>query len=174
MDPRTFITPAGVKKPEIHPQAFVDVSARVIGEVRLGQGSSVWPMAVLRADSGEITVEPRAAVLDLTLLEAPEGHPVVIEAEALVSHGAMVHGAHVHARALVGIGAIVLDGAEIGSGSIIGAGALVTPGARIPPNSLVLGSPGRVIRETTPQERQNIIEQVEELYRKSRGYMSAG
>jgi|Deesub1362A_J573_1020465.scaffolds.fasta_scaffold00062_26 carbonic anhydrase/acetyltransferase-like protein (isoleucine patch superfamily) len=168
-----WITPYQGKAPHIHPEAFVDVSVRIIGDVRIEDGASIWPMAVLRADSDRILISRRAAVLDLALLEAPEGHPVVLEEEALVSHGAKVHGAVIRSRALVGIGAIVLDGAEIASGCLIGSGALIPPGTRIPPNSLVLGVPGKVVRETTPQERENIRRQIEELYIKSRHLLSS-
>jgi carbonic anhydrase/acetyltransferase-like protein (isoleucine patch superfamily) len=148
----------------------VDISARIIGDVVVEAGASIWPMAVLRADSDRIRVSRRAAVLDLALLEAPEGHPVVLEEEALVSHGAIVHGARIQSRAIVGIGAIVLDGAVVGRGSIVGAGAVVPPDTRIPPNSMALGVPCRVIRETSPEERERILGQIEELYLKSRRY----
>ncbi len=163
-----WITPFNGKAPIIHPDAYIDISARLIGDVRIDHDASVWPMAVLRTDSAGIEVGPGAAILDLALLEAPEGSPVKIAAEALVSHGAVVHGARVESRALVGIGAIVLDGSSIGTGSIVGAGSVVSPGTQIPPNSLVLGVPGRIIRETTPQERQNVVDQLADLHRKSR------
>jgi len=107
------------------------------------KGASIWPMAVLRASNAQIRIGRGAAVLDLALLEAPEGHPVLVEEEALISHGAIIHGARVQSRALVGIGAIVLDGAVISSGSIIGAGSVIPPGTKIPPNSLAWVSRGR-------------------------------
>jgi len=172
MTERPWVTPYGGRAPLLHPEAFVDVSARIIGAVELAQGCSVWPLAVLRADAAEIRLGARSAVLDLALIEAPEGCPVVIGEEAIVSHGAMIHGARIEARSLVGIGAVVLDRAVIGRGSLIGAGCLVTPGAVIPPDSLVLGSPGKVIRSTRPEERQTILDQVDELFRKSRVYMA--
>lgn len=169
---RSWITPYGDKKPRIHPEAFIDVSVRIIGDVQVEKDASIWPMAVLRASNAQIRIGRGAAVLDLALLEAPEGHPVLVEEEALISHGAIIHGARVQSRALVGIGAIVLDGAVISSGSIIGAGSVIPPGTKIPPNSLVLGVPGKVVRETTPQERQGILEQLTELYEKSRRLLS--
>jgi len=172
MTERPWVTSYRGRTPRLHPEAFVDISARIIGAVELAQGCSVWPLAVLRADAAEISLGARSAVLDLALVEAPEGCPAVIGQEAIISHGAMIHGARIEARVLVGIGAVVLDGAVIGSGSLIGAGSLVTPGAVIPPDSLVLGSPGKVVRSTTPEERRTIMAQVEELYRKSRVYMS--
>ena len=165
-----WITPYLHKVPQIHSQAFVDVSARIIGDVRLEEGASVWPMAVLRADADSIRLGRRAAVLDLALVEAPERHPVLVGDESIVSHGARVHGAIVEPGALVGIGAILLDGAVVSTGSIIGAGSVVAPRTHVPPNSLVLGIPGKVVRETTPEERKTILAQVEELYEKSRWY----
>jgi len=172
MKARPWVTPYGGRVPRLHPEAFVDVSARIIGAVELARGCSVWPMAVLRADAAEISLGERSAVLDLALVEAPEGRPVIIGEEAIVSHGAMIHGARIEARALVGIGAVILDGAVIGRGSLIGAGSLVTPETVIPPESLVLGSPGKVVRSTRPEERRTMLAQVEELYRKSRVYMA--
>lgn len=165
-----LITPFQDKKPAIHPGAFVDPSARVIGDVTIEEGTSIWPMAVIRADSEAIHIDRNAAVLDLSLVEAPTDHPVIIEEEALISHGAMIHGALIQKRALVGIGAIILDGALVSSGSIIGAGSVVPPGTRIPVNSFVMGMPGRVVRETTEKERALILEQINELYTKSRQY----
>jgi carbonic anhydrase/acetyltransferase-like protein (isoleucine patch superfamily) len=96
---------------------------------------------------------------------------VEVGEEAIVSHGAIVHGARVHARALVGMGAIVLDGSVVSTGCIVGAGSVVPPGTELPANALVLGIPGRVIRETTPEERRTILEQAKELFAKSRRLM---
>ncbi|MFH1138504.1 MAG: gamma carbonic anhydrase family protein [Pseudomonadota bacterium] len=168
MNTRPFISNYGDKKPTIHPEALVDVSARIIGDVLLEEFTTVWPMAVLRADSAAIKIGRRTAVLDLAMVEAPGGFPVEIGEEALISHGAMVHGAKIKDRVLVGIGAIVLDGAVVESGSIIGAGSLVTRQTHIPANSLVLGSPGRVVRQTTAGERDDLIKQIQGLIDKSR------
>jgi carbonic anhydrase/acetyltransferase-like protein (isoleucine patch superfamily) len=173
MPSNSWITPYGDKIPRIHPDVFVDVSVRIIGDVYVEEGASIWPMTVVRADDEEVHVGARAAVLDQSLLEAPEGQPVWLEEEALVSHGVIIHGARIQSHALVGIGAIVLDGALVSSGSIIGAGSIVTPHAIIPPNSLVLGVPGKIVRETTPEERQSIVRQVQGLYQKSRQLISA-
>jgi len=107
---RCLITPFDGHAPAIDPEAWVDVSARIIGRVVLEAGVTVWPGAVLRADDEEIRVGRGSALLDLCLLEAPKGHPVIVEAGALVSHQACLHGAVVRSGALVGIGATVLDG----------------------------------------------------------------
>lgn len=165
-----LITPFCDKVPAIHPDAYIDRSARIIGDVIIEEGVSVWPLVVLRADSAPIYIKTSAAILDLSLVEAPTGYSVMIGEEALISHRAVIHGAHVQKRALVGIGAIVLDGAIISSGSIVGAGSVVKPGTRIPPNSLVMGMPGKIVRETTEAERALILEQIRELYSKSRRY----
>jgi carbonic anhydrase/acetyltransferase-like protein (isoleucine patch superfamily) len=165
-----FVTPFGGKAPDIDPDAYVDVSARIIGDVVLSEGVTVWPMAVLRADSSSIRIEKGSAILDLALLEAPKGCPVSVGEKALISHRAAIHGAIIESAVLVGIGAIILDGAVIHSGSIIGAGSVIPPGVHIPPNSLVMGIPGKVVRETTPKEQQDILTQLEDLYQKSRLY----
>jgi len=128
-----YITGYEGKNPRIHCSVFIDISARVIGDVVIEEGSSIWPMAVLRADSADIYIGRRSAVLDHSLIESPEGHPVRIEEEVLVSHGAIVHGAHIYSNTLIGLGAIVLEGAIVSSGSIVGAGSLVVAGAHIPP-----------------------------------------
>jgi carbonic anhydrase/acetyltransferase-like protein (isoleucine patch superfamily) len=158
------------KSPVIHVDAFIDLSARIIGDVTIEEGASIWPMAVIRADSSPIYIGRNAAVLDLSLVEAPAGYPVIIDDEALISHRVVIHGAHVQKGALVGIGSIILDGAFISSGSIVAAGSVVAPGTKLPPNSLVMGIPGRIVRETTDKERGLVFEQMHELYTKSRQY----
>lgn len=170
---KNYITPFGKWTPHIAENAYVDIAARVIGNVVVGAEASIWPMAVLRADSESIEIGRRAAILDLSLVEAPESFPATIEEEAIISHNAVIHGAVIKTGALVGIGAVVLDGAVVNSGCIIGAGSVVTPGTIVEPDSLVLGTPGRVIRPTTSRERDNIRRQVKELYDKSRQYMKS-
>jgi carbonic anhydrase/acetyltransferase-like protein (isoleucine patch superfamily) len=165
---RLWISPYGDKTPIIHPAAFVDISARIIGDVTVEEEACIMPMAVLRADSGRILVGARSSILDLVLLEAPLDHPVVIGEETLVSHGAIIHGAHIEDRVLIGIGAIILDGASIATGSIIGVGSLVTAGTIIPPNSLALGVPARIVRETTEAERKGLLPQLQEIREKVR------
>jgi carbonic anhydrase/acetyltransferase-like protein (isoleucine patch superfamily) len=156
--------------PVIHAEAYVDISARIIGRVTLAAGVTVWPGAVLRADDEEIRVDEGSAVLDLCLLEAPKNHPVIVEAGALVSHQACLHGAVVRAGALVGIGAIVLDGAVVGEGALVGAGAVVPPGMQVPSGVLVLGAPAKVIRELEPAERELVALQLADLRAKAAVY----
>lgn len=172
MSAKALITPFDGHAPVIDPDAYVDPSARLIGRIRLAAGVSVWPGAVLRADEEDIVVEQGSAVLDLCLVESPEGHPVVVEAGALVSHQACLHGARVKSGALVGIGAIVLDGAVIGEDAIIGAGSVVPPGMEVPAGKLLLGAPAKPLRDVTPGERKRLQDQLAELREKSLKYRS--
>jgi len=166
-----FLTEFDGKVPEIHDTVYVDISARIIGNVVIDEGASIWPMTVIRADAAKIAIGKRTVISDFAFIESPEEYPVKIEDEVLVSHGATIHGAHIGSRSLVGIGAIVLDGAVVSPGCIIGAGSFIAAGAFIPPNSLVMGTPGRVIREIKHGEHNNIQRQIELLYEKSRRYM---
>ena len=140
----------------IDPGAFVHPLAVVLGDVTLGARVSIWPTAVVRADSDAIVVGAESNVQDGAVLHTDPGLPMRIGARVAIGHRAIVHGATVGDDVLIGMGAIVLNGAVIGAGSVVGAGALVTEGAVIPPRSLVLGSPGRVVRETTDAHRAGV------------------
>jgi carbonic anhydrase/acetyltransferase-like protein (isoleucine patch superfamily) len=158
------------KTPKVEEDVYIDPSSRIIGDVLLKRGCSIWPMSVLRADSNQIVIEDEAAILDKVLIEAPAKNPVVVGRRALISHGSILHGCTVQEGALVGIGAIVLDGAIVGKGSIIGAGSVVSPQMVIPENSLVLGIPGKVIRVLKPDEVQKTSSQVDEVRQKADQY----
>jgi len=166
----SLITPFSDKIPVVHSDAFVDRTARIIGDVIIEEGASIWPMVVIRADSNSIHIKKNSAILDLSLIEAPKKHPVVIEEEVVISHRAVIHGANVKKRVLIGIGAIILDGAIVSSGSIVAAGSVVAPNTVVPENSFIMGMPGKVVRETTEKERGAILEQVRELLEKSQQY----
>jgi carbonic anhydrase/acetyltransferase-like protein (isoleucine patch superfamily) len=122
---------------------------------------------VLRADDEEIRVGKGSAILDMSLVEAPSGRPVVVEPGALVSHMVCLHGAVVKTGALIGIGAIVLDGAVVGEGSLVGAGALVPPGMEVPSGVLVLGQPAKVIRDLKRSELESVGRQLADLRAKA-------
>ena len=147
--------------PTIHPTAYVHPAAHVIGYVSLGARASVWPTAVLRGDSAPIVVGDDSNVQDGAVLHVDRGVPCTLGRRVAVGHRAVVHGATVHDDCLIGMGAILLNRVVVGSGSIVGAGAVCTEGMVIPPNSLVVGVPGRVIRETTEHERARIARTVE-------------
>jgi len=169
--PLSHITPFDGKSPQYDETVFIDPTARLIGDVLLGPGASVWPFAVLRADSNRIMVGQRSALLDKVLVESPKDDPVTIEKNVLISHGAILHGCMVKEGAIVGIGAIVLDGAEVGRYSIVGSGCVVPPGMKIPDDSVVLGIPARVVKTLDEKDRQRSEEQLAEAYEKSRKYL---
>lgn len=135
---------------------FVAPNATVVGRVRLGHQASVWFSAVVRGDVEDVIVGEGSNIQDGAVLHADAGFPCVLERDVTVGHLAMVHGCLIGAGSMVGIGATILNGAKIGSGCIIGANALVPEGKMIPDHSLVLGVPGKVIRETTESDRERI------------------
>lgn len=138
--------------------AWVASNATLRGSVRMGADSSVWFGAVVRGDVEPITIGPRSNVQDLAVIHCDPGFPCEIGEDVTIGHAAVVHGAIVESGSLIGIRAVVLNGARIGSGSIIGAGAVITERAVIPPGSLVVGVPGKVIRPTSPEQREQILQ----------------
>ncbi len=140
------------RTPEIHPTAFVAPNATIIGDVALAEEASVWFGAVLRGDTDAIRIGPRSNIQDLTMIHVDPGAPCAIGADVTVGHRAIIHGATVEDGCLIGMGAILLNRARVGAGSIVGAGAVVREGALIPPRSLVLGVPGKVVRELSEEE----------------------
>ena len=147
--------------PTIHSTSYVHPAAHVIGDVTLGARVSVWPTAVLRGDTAPIVVGDDSNVQDGSVLHVDRGVPCTIGRRVAIGHRAVVHGATVGDDCLIGMGAIVLNHVSVGSGSIVAAGAVCTEGMSIPPNSLVIGVPGKVRRETTVDERERISRTVE-------------
>lgn len=139
--------------PRIDPSAFVHPSAVLIGEVEIGAEASVWPNATLRGDDGRIEIGPRTSIQDGTVVHATDGiSTTVVGACVTVGHNVTLHGAQVEDHCIIGMGSILLDNARVGAYSLIGAGTLITQRVEIPPRSLVLGSPGKVVREVTQDE----------------------
>ncbi len=157
--------------PKVHPSAFVDDSAQVIGDVEIGAESSVWMTVVIRGDVNFIRVGDRSNIQDGTVVHVQhDTHPTRIGNDVTVGHGAIVHGCTIHDRVLVGMGAIILNGATIGEDSIIAAGTLLTEGTTIPPRSMVMGSPGKVKRALTDAEVAMIQEFADNYVRYRRDY----
>jgi carbonic anhydrase/acetyltransferase-like protein (isoleucine patch superfamily) len=150
-----------MKNSTVHPTAFVHAAAHVIGDVTLGARVSVWPTAVLRGDNDAIVIGEDSNVQDGTIVHVDPGLPCTIGRRVAIGHRAIVHGATVSDDCLIGMGAILLNRVVVGSGSIVGAGAVCREGMEIPPNSLVVGVPAKVIRETTDAERARIAHTVE-------------
>lgn len=141
----------------IHPSAFVDVSAQVIGDVHIGPESSIWMNVVVRGDVNLIRIGARSNIQDLTMVHVMrETHPTVIGDDVTVGHRAVIHGCTIENRCLIGMGAILLNGCRIGTGSIVAAGTLVPEGMDVPPGSMVMGVPGKVRRSLTPEEDRSI------------------
>jgi carbonic anhydrase/acetyltransferase-like protein (isoleucine patch superfamily) len=126
---------------------YVAPSADVIGSVRLGHEASIWFNAVLRGDNDWIHIGAGSNVQDGSIIHVDPGVPVIVGNNVTIGHGVLLHGCTIGDGSLIGNRATVLDGVKIGAGSLIGAGALVTPRMEIPPNSVVFGSPGKVVRE---------------------------
>ena len=133
--------------PQIHKSCFVAKSAVIIGNVTIGKNCGVYPQAVIRGDNNSIVIGDGSNVQDCCVIHVDADHNVKIGKNVTIGHSAMVHGAIIEDNCLIGINASVLNGAEIGSGSIIGANALVTTDMKIPKNSLVLGVPGKIIKQ---------------------------
>jgi len=142
--------------PQIHPTAYVAPGAVVVGDVTLGEESSVWYQCTLRGDIHRIVVGPRSNIQDNSVIHLADDFGCIVGELVTVGHRAILHACTVEDEVLVGMGAIVLDGARIGSRSIIGAGALVTMHTEIPPGSLVLGAPAKVVRTLDREEQAKV------------------
>ena len=138
--------------PTVDASAFVDASAQVIGDVGLGPESSVWMNVVVRGDVNSVRIGARTNIQDLTLVHVMrDTNPTVIGDDVTVGHGAVVHGCTIEDRCLIGMGAMLLNGYRIGAGSVVAAGTLVLKGCVVPPGSMVMGLPGKVRRQLTPE-----------------------
>jgi carbonic anhydrase/acetyltransferase-like protein (isoleucine patch superfamily) len=131
---------------------FIADTATVIGKVRLLEGASVWFGAVLRGDNEWIEIGEGSNVQDNSTCHTDPGFPLVIGKDCTVGHNVILHGCILEDGALVGMGSIVMNGAKIGRGSVVGAGSVITEGKQFPDNSLIIGSPARVIRTLTPEQ----------------------
>jgi len=153
---------------------FVHVDATVVGDVVLHDGANVWPGAVLRGDVERIELGPRVSFQDNAVAHTDVGYPMRIGAETVIGHGAILHGAVVGDRCLIGMGAILLNGCELGDGCIVGANSLVPEGRSYPPGSLIVGSPGRVVRQVTGDDDADRVEFVGRYVRRGRQYAELG
>lgn len=147
-------------QPDIHESVFIADGAKVIGDVTIGAQSSIWFHTVIRGDEGPVTIGERCNIQENSMCHLYEQFPLIMEDEVSVGHNAIVHGCILRKGVLVGMGATVLDGAEIGKYSIIGANSLIPPGKKIPPRSLVVGSPGKVVRTLTDKDMEMIEETI--------------
>jgi carbonic anhydrase/acetyltransferase-like protein (isoleucine patch superfamily) len=144
------------RKPKIGKGVYIARGAAVLGDVTLGDYSSVWYNAVVRGDINRIVVGHHSNVQDNAVLHLADDFPCLVGNYVTIGHSAVVHACTVGDEVLVGMGAVILDGAVIGKQSIIGAKALVTQGTKIPPGSMVLGAPAKVVRPLTKEERAGL------------------
>ena len=153
---------------------FVAGNATVIGNISFGKEVGIWFGAVIRADKDRITIGDRSNIQDNCIVHTSKGYPVTLGSEVSVGHGAILHGCTIQDRVLVGMGAVILNGARIGTGSIIGAGAVVTEGKDIPPNSVVVGVPGKIVKQTDAGQNQHILNNAFSYVELAREYADHG
>jgi carbonic anhydrase/acetyltransferase-like protein (isoleucine patch superfamily) len=144
----------GDSRVETHPQSWVAPGATLVGKIRLEAGANVWFGAVLRGDNELIHIGEHSNVQDGSVMHTDMGYPLTLGTGVTVGHNAMLHGCTVGDYSLVGINAVILNGAKIGKYCIIGANTLIAEGKEIPDGSLVVGSPGKVVRELTEQQKK--------------------
>ena len=159
------------KVPKIHPSVFASEAAYIVGDVEIGENSSIWPGAVLRGDYGKIVIGKRCSIQDNCVLHTDDHQE--LGDNVLMTHGAVVHGGRVGSNVLIGVNAAVLENSHIGNYCLIGAGAVVLAGARIPDHSLVIGVPGRVMPLTERQE-QRLQDPTANDVRNARIFIDAG
>lgn len=158
--------------PKIAASAYIDPSAQVIGDVVIGERSSVWPNTTVRGDVNYIRIGDESNVQDNCCLHVQRDEwPLILGNRVSIAHSVTVHGCVVEDDCLIGIGSIVLNGARIGSGSIIAAGALVTEGMQVPPGSVVMGMPGKIRRAATDEDRALIRKHAENYVRYRQTYL---
>jgi carbonic anhydrase/acetyltransferase-like protein (isoleucine patch superfamily) len=156
MNDAAMIGSLGDAAPLVHPDAWIAPGAVIVGSVSIGRGSSVWYGSVLRGDDDQITVGEECNIQDLCCIHVDAGEPAVLEERVSLGHRATVHGAHIGAGSLIGMGAVVLGGATVGAGSLIAAGAVVLARAVVPAGVLFAGVPGRVVRDLTDADREGL------------------
>jgi carbonic anhydrase/acetyltransferase-like protein (isoleucine patch superfamily) len=147
---------------------FMAGNATVTGDVTIGNHVGIWFGAVVRADKDRVIIQ------DNCVVHTSKGFPVTIGSDVSVGHGAILHGCTIDNKVLIGMGAIILNGAKIGNGSIIGAGTVVTEGKDIPPNSVVIGVPGKIVRQTDPDQQQHILTNAVSYVELAREYANHG
>jgi len=157
--------------PQVASSAYIDPSAQVIGEVTVGERSSVWCNVSIRGDVNKIVIGNDTNVQDNSVLHGELNQwPVILGDRVTIGHSAVIHGCVIEDDCLIGIGAIVLNGARVGKGSIVAAGALVPEGMEVPPGSMVMGMPAKVKRAVTPEEKTRFAENAQRYIRYRQEY----
>jgi gamma-carbonic anhydrase len=167
------IRPYRGKSPQIAASAYIDAASVVIGDVVIGEDSSLWPLCVVRGDVNYIRIGARTNIQDGSILHVmKDEYPLILGDDITVGHSVMLHGCTIESRCLIGMRATILNGVVVGEGSIIAAGTLLTERTVIPPRSLVVGSPGKIKRQLTAIDQATIDRyaqryvEYKEIYRK--------
>ncbi|MED3983121.1 gamma carbonic anhydrase family protein [Peribacillus sp. NPDC094092] len=165
-----MIIPYNNKKPSIDDTVFVAPGAHLIGDISIGKDSTIWFNAVLRGDEDSITIGEKCSIQDNSTIHLFEGCPVVIEDEVTVGHNVILHGCKIGKRSIIGMGSTILDNVEIGEECIIGANTLISSGKIIPPRSLVIGSPGKVVRRLNNKDLELIQLSIDTYVQKGKDF----
>ncbi|MFJ7992713.1 gamma carbonic anhydrase family protein [Peribacillus frigoritolerans] len=165
-----MIIPYNNKKPSIDDTVFVAPGAHLIGDISIGKESTIWFNAVLRGDEDSITIGEKCSIQDNSTIHLFEGCPVVIEDEVTVGHNVILHGCKIGRRSIIGMGTTILDNVEIGEECIVGANTLISSGKIIPPRSLVIGSPGKVVRRLNDKDLELIQLSIDTYVQKGKDF----
>lgn len=160
-------------KPSISDGVYIAPNATILGKVSVRSGSSVWFQSVIRADINEIRIGEKTNIQDGSILHVADRYGLTMGDQVCCGHRAILHACTIGDRVLIGMSAVVMDGAEVGNGSIIGANTLITKETRIPPGSLVLGSPGKVVRPLTLGEQRGIEDLAEKYAAVAKYYLAS-
>lgn len=171
--PGPYITALGDDAPVIADTAFLAPGSAVTGAVTLGEQTSVWYGASLRADMTTVRLGDRSNVQDNATLHGDPGFPCDVAEDVTIGHNAVVHGCTVEAGCVIGMGAVLMNGAVIGAGSLVAGGAVVMPGTQVPPGSLVAGIPGKVRRPTSDTEREGFLRNAEAYVQNAERHQAA-
>ena len=167
-----MIYPYKDKEPKIDPSVFVADYVTITGDVTIDEDTSIWFGTVIRGDVAPTIIGKRCSIQDLSCLHQSPNNPLILEDDVTIGHQVTLHSCTVRKGALIGMGSIILDGAEIGEGAFVGAGSLVPPGKKIPPNTVAMGSPAKVVREVTEEDRKDMDRIIREYVEKGKYYKS--
>lgn len=165
-----MIIPYNNKKPSIHETVFIAPGAHLIGDISIGKESTIWFNSVLRGDEDSITIGEKCSIQDNSTIHLFQGCPVVIEDEVTVGHNVILHGCKIGKRSIIGMGSTILDNVEIGEECIVGANTLISSGKCIPPRSLVVGSPGKVVRRLNDKDLELIQLSIDTYVQKGKDF----
>ncbi|MGE6377487.1 gamma carbonic anhydrase family protein [Peribacillus muralis] len=165
-----MIIPYNNKKPSIDETVFIAPGVHLIGDISIGKESTVWFNSVLRGDEDSITIGEKCSIQDNSTIHLFEGCPVVIEDEVTVGHNVILHGCKIGKRSIIGMGSTILDNVEVGEECIVGANTLIPSGKIIPPRSLVIGSPGKVVRRLNEKDLELIQLSIDTYVQKGKDF----